>query len=113
MNKKSAFTLLSFIFIIVSATAFALDQGESEIVLNGGPKGDIQFPHHLHQAVVDDCMTCHKDFEKSPGSLDAQKQAGILEKKQVMNKTCLKCHREMKKANVKSGPVSCNDCHKK
>jgi hypothetical protein len=31
----------------------------------------------------------------------------------VMNKTCLKCHRNLKKAGKAYGPVSCSKCHTK
>ena len=73
----------------------------------------VQFPHHMHQAAVADCMTCHDAFPQKAGSLDSLKKKGTLKKKQVMNKTCLKCHRGLKKAGQPAGPTRCNGCHKK
>jgi hypothetical protein len=86
-------------------------QGREEIPLYGGRSGDILFPHHLHQKVVKDCQTCHVDFAQKEGALDAAKKSEALRKKQVMNETCIKCHRAMKKAGEKSGPTNCKHCH--
>jgi hypothetical protein len=36
---------------------------------------------------------------------------GIIKKKQLMTKTCLKCHRDNKKAGKAYGPVKCSGCH--
>lgn len=99
--------VLIFSAVIVSAQ----NEGEKEIIINGGKSGNITLPHHLHQDVVDDCMICHVDFPKEAGSIDALKSAGTIKKKQVMNQICLKCHRDKKKAGEKAGPVSCSECH--
>lgn len=89
----------------------AQDNGRSELTLNGGSKGAVLFKHQLHQTVVKDCAICHKDFEKKSGAMDEAKKAGLLKAKQVMNKTCIACHRAKKKAGEKTGPTSCNACH--
>jgi hypothetical protein len=86
-------------------------KGSKEISINGGNKGNILLPHHLHQAAIKDCQTCHAVFAQEPGAIDTAKKTGDLKKKQVMNKTCLKCHRAMKKAGDKTGPTSCSGCH--
>jgi cytochrome c2 len=67
----------------------------------------------MHQAIAKDCTTCHSLFPQTPGSLDESKKNGAIKAKQVMNKVCLKCHRGMKKAGKKFGPVSCSGCHTK
>ena len=89
------------------------NQGRKEISLYGGKSGTILFPHHTHQTVVADCQVCHVNFAQEQGALGAAKKAAVLKKKQVMNKTCLKCHRALKKAGEKSGPTSCKKCHTK
>ena len=89
------------------------DTGRETMTLFGGKSGPVDFNHHLHQAVVNDCQVCHKDFAQVQGALEAAKKAGDLKKKQVMNKTCVKCHRTKKKAGEKTGPVSCKACHQK
>ena len=88
-------------------------QGRKEISLYGGKSGNVLFPHHTHQTIVQDCQVCHVDFAQKEGALDLAKKSGDLKKKQVMNKTCLKCHRALKKAGEKSGPTSCKKCHTK
>ncbi|WP_413837302.1 cytochrome c3 family protein [Desulfobacula sp.] len=45
------------------------------------------------------------------GALTKSKKTGVLKKKQVMNKTCLKCHRNNKKTGKAYGPVKCSGCH--
>jgi hypothetical protein len=39
------------------------------------------------------------------------KEAGDLNKKQVMNTRCVKCHRSMQKDGAKAGPTTCSKCH--
>ena len=89
------------------------DKGRADVSLFGGKSGPVAFPHRLHQTVIKDCQSCHKDFAQKEGALEAAKKAAVLKKKQVMNKTCLKCHRALKKAGEKSGPTSCKKCHTK
>ena len=88
-------------------------KGKEMISIYGGKSGTVAFKHHLHQDLVGDCQACHKDFKQEEGALKAAKEAGILKRKQVMNKTCIACHRAKKKAGETSGPTSCRDCHKK
>ena len=60
--------------------------------------GNVSFPHKKHQEQLKDCGKCH---EKGPGKIT---ELG----KDWAHKTCKGCHTEMKK-----GPTSCTDCHKK
>ena len=105
--------ILTGLFLGPTLTFACEPQGREEISLYGGKSGSILFPHHLHQKVVTDCQTCHVDFAQQEGALEAAKKSNALKKKQVMNKTCLKCHRALKKAGEKSGPTSCKKCHTK
>ena len=112
-NWKLSFLCLIFTGLLlgpISSFAGQL-QGREEIPLYGGKSGNILFPHHLHQKVVTDCQTCHIDFAQKEGALEAAKASEALKKKQVMNGTCLKCHRELKKEGNPSGPTSCKQCH--
>ncbi len=108
-NRIAMFCLVGL--LLAAAIVFAQGNGEKQIDINGGKQGNITFPHHMHQAVAKDCMVCHKDFSQKPGALQASKDSGTLKKKQVMNKTCLKCHRDRKKAGKPYGPVKCSGCH--
>lgn len=60
--------------------------------------GNVSFTHKKHQDQLKDCSKCH---EKGPGRIP---ELG----KDWAHKTCKGCHTEMKK-----GPTSCTDCHKK
>lgn len=117
MDRKTVSTCLAVciagagLSLIPGAGITAQDTGRPELALNGGSKGPVTFKHQLHQTTVKECAVCHKDFEKKPGALDDAKKAGTLKPRQVMNKTCIACHKEKKTAGEKSGPTSCNACH--
>lgn len=115
MNLKSKLPLLIIIGLIaassVAVSGADQNKGPAEIKLAGGTKGKVPFPHHRHQEVLGDCNLCHAVFEQKVGIIEELKAQGKLKKKYVMNKLCTKCHREKKKAGLKSGPTSCNRCH--
>jgi len=109
-------TIVAIFIIIVFTGAIAVavqNQGAKDINLDGGKKGDVDFPHHLHQNAIADCNACHGVFPKTAGIIKELKIQGKLKKKQVMNKTCIKCHKAKKKAGEKTGPVKCSQCHVK
>lgn len=87
------------------------NRGADTITIDGGSRGQISFPHHLHQDTLADCNICHASFPQQPAAVHKLKQEGKLAPKQVMNKLCIKCHREKKAAGEKSGPTTCNQCH--
>jgi len=115
MNSK--WIVISAFFIVLgfgwSSMIIAADQdkGPADISLYGGKKGEVPFPHRLHQDNLGDCKTCHDVFPQKKGSIESLKAEGKLKKKHVMNKLCTKCHRQMKKAGEKSGPTTCTKCH--
>lgn len=111
MCKRVLMICLIGLFLSAAMVVWAGGKGAKQITLDGGKQGNISFPHHMHQAVVNDCMVCHKDFSQESGALAEAKTKGALKKKQVMNGTCLKCHRASKKAGESYGPVSCSGCH--
>ena len=85
-------------------------KGAAQIVVNGGPKGDIAFPHAKHQDTLKDCSLCHAQFGQEPGVIVRLKAAGSLEPKAVM-KACIACHKKGMEAGQKTGPTSCVKCH--
>ena len=114
--KRIVVPLVALIMVSVVAGAFCTteqDKGASEIELIGGKRGNVHFPHHLHQEKLEDCQICHSVFEQKSGIIEALKSQGKLKKKHVMNKLCTKCHRQKKKAGEKSGPTTCKNCHNK
>jgi cytochrome c2 len=52
-------------------------------------------------------------FPQEAGAIAALKASGELAKKQVMNKHCTKCHKQMKNEGQKTGPTTCKACHVK
>ncbi len=102
-----------FTLLFLSVTAFAVNKGSAVIDLSGGKKGNITFPHKAHQEALTDCNVCHVSFPQSPGAIADEIAKGSLKAKQVMNQTCIKCHREQQSAGKAFGPVSCSGCHQK
>jgi len=87
------------------------DQGPAKMTLTGGSRGQVPFPHRLHQENLEDCRICHELFPQQQGAIDTLKSQGKLESKQVMNKLCTACHRDRRRAGEPSGPITCSDCH--
>ena len=115
MNVKVLLILISMVALIAgSSIAVSLateDQGAENIVLDGGKRGKVTFPHRQHQKNLGDCQICHSVFPQESGVIQKLKAQGTLKKKHVMNKLCTKCHKEKKKAGQPSGPTTCTKCH--
>ena len=111
---RSVLLLVAFMLVVSGAAALSSsqeDRGAAQIELEGGTRGKVPFPHHLHQEKLVDCQTCHAVFEQKSGSIEELKARGKLKKKHVMNKLCTKCHKQTKKAGKKTGPTTCSKCH--
>ena len=96
---------------IALSSAPAENKGAAEITLPGGSRGPVPFPHHQHQNKLVDCQICHSLYPQKDGIIEELKTAGTLKKKQVMNTQCTKCHKQKKKEGLKTGPVTCKQCH--
>ncbi len=109
---KPAVLLVMVIF--TGAVVFAMpNHGKEEINIDGGKKGNIDFPHLIHQDILGDCNICHAVFPKKAGIIKELKAQKKLKKRQVMTKICLNCHKSMKKAGKETGPTNCSQCHVK
>ncbi|WP_068671711.1 cytochrome c3 family protein [Thermosulfurimonas dismutans] len=93
-------------------------------------KTTVTFSHHKHQEILNgNCGECHHsktaDWKQVP-----YKEGMKIEKcetchnkshpnkklnsvKKAMHANCKGCHKSMKKAGKKHGPVKCTGCHKK
>ena len=110
--KVKRLILLMLVLGFIAAMAFAVEnKGAKDLLLDGGKRGKVPFPHHQHQNTLVDCKICHTQFPQEKGSIKKLKSEGKLAKKHVMNKLCTNCHREKKKAGEKSGPTICSKCH--
>jgi len=113
MKAKIIGVIIGLMFLTCAIAAAVQNKGAKDIMLDGGKKGVVDFPHHQHQNEIGDCKVCHRIFPKTAGIIKDLKKQGKLKKKQVMNKTCVKCHKAKKKAGVKAGPTKCSACHAK
>lgn len=110
---KIAMMGLLMVATIAVLSVAAKDMGPVQFSLDGGNKGAIDFPHKLHQDTLGDCKACHDVFPMEHGVIKKMKAQKELKAKQVMNKTCIACHRAYKAEGKEYGPISCKDCHKK
>ena len=111
---KPGLVLFTIMAAMLAVTAVgAVNNGAENISIYGGSRGDVPFPHHAHQERLKDCNTCHASFPQEADSLKTMKKAGKLKPKQVMNKQCVKCHKDQKKAGNATGPTTCSKCHVK
>jgi hypothetical protein len=108
--------MLLMVGVVGLAGAYTIqteNKGEAHITLDGGKNGPVPFPHHAHQTALEDCKVCHDLFPQKAGAINALKASDGLKAKQVMNKLCTKCHKELKKEGKKTGPTTCKTCHAK
>ncbi|OEU66483.1 MAG: cytochrome C [Desulfobacterales bacterium PC51MH44] len=112
MRSKTVVVLIVFgLLFSVAMASEVQNRGASDITLDGGKKGNVNFPHHMHQDNIKDCQVCHDLFPQKLGIIQDLKNQGKLKKKQVMNNKCLKCHKAKKKAGEEAGPTKCTECH--
>ena len=111
--KIFVMVVLTTAFFIIGIAVADQNQGSESINLDAGRKAAVDFPHLLHQTAIGDCNVCHSSFPKTAGAIKDLIEQKKLKKKQIMNKTCLKCHKAKKKAGEKTGPTKCSVCHVK
>ena len=113
MKTRLLLVLLIMAFIAAAVAVQAANKGAENFKIYGGSRGDVPFPHHAHQDRLTDCNTCHAVFPQEADGIKKMKVAGQLKPKQVMNKQCVKCHKDQKKAGNPTGPTTCSKCHVK
>ncbi|MBF0450405.1 MAG: cytochrome c3 family protein [Candidatus Magnetomorum sp.] len=106
--------LLCFACCFLVTLAFAVNKGQEKLTIDGGKRGNVAFPHRLHQkALADDCNVCHQVFAQKSGIIKQMKADNTLKSKEVMNTQCIKCHKTLRAENKPHGPTSCSQCHEK
>ena len=113
LNFVVVAVVTALMFILPMVAAGAANRGPDQIVIFGGERGKIPFPHAKHQKNLKDCNICHGVFPQKTDAIKTLKAQGILKKKKVMNLQCIKCHKQEKKAGKPHGPVTCSTCHVK
>ena len=115
MKVKLLLILIAMTVLIagmsITVSLATQDPGAENMVLEGGKRGKVPFPHRQHQENLDDCQICHSVFPQDSGAIEKLKAEGTLKKKYVMNKLCTKCHKKTRKAGQPSGPTTCAKCH--
>ena len=111
MLRHIAFAAALLGLLCTAGIVVSAENGAADMQLEGGKRGLVPFPHRTHQEVLKDCNACHNLFPQESGAIERLKKAGDLKKKQVMNKSCVKCHKTMKKTRGKTGPITCAQCH--
>jgi cytochrome c-type protein NrfB len=112
MGVRMMVAVLVVMGLAVGAAAVE-NKGPEQIVLDGGSRGNVSFPHYRHQNALGDCQVCHALFPQEIGGIARLKSEGQLVKKQVMNKLCIKCHKAQQKMGKPAGPRTCTKCHVK
>ena len=111
---RRRFMCICIVLLLSTAvTAAVMETGPTDLLIDGGERGKVPFPHQRHQTILADCNTCHDLFPQRSGSIKELIEKNELGKKQVMNDHCIKCHRERKKAGEATGPTTCSKCHVK
>lgn len=113
MKAKIIGVIIGIVFLTGAIAVAVQNHGAKDIALDSGKKGEVNFPHYLHQDTIGDCNVCHDLFPKTAGIIKNLKEQKKLKKKQVMNKTCIKCHKAKRNAGEKTGPIRCSKCHVK
>ncbi len=104
-------SILIISYVDVSIGSDDMNVGAEQMTLEGGKKGNVPFAHRIHQEKLGDCEICHSIFPQESGSIKDLKKKGELDKKQVMKKLCIKCHKAERMAGNPYGPTTCSKCH--
>lgn len=89
---------ISAVVAMLAVTVFAGAAFAADVIEMPASMGKVSFNHTKHKEALKDCKKCH---EGAPGKIADHG-------KDWAHKTCKGCHVEMKK-----GPTSCKECHKK
>ncbi|MCP4694749.1 MAG: cytochrome C, partial [Desulfobacterales bacterium] len=78
----------------------------------------VPFFHDRHTEALEkkgkDCQTCHlTDEERLSAKFKRLADTGKEEVMNAYHDNCIGCHKEMKSAGDKTGPVECGECHLK
>ncbi len=116
---------IGFLVVIFSVTFLFAANAPDKVTVDGAKnkKAPVVFSHKIH-ADLYKCEQCHHtwDGKGTPKKCtdchtlkgkDKAPKAFIAFHKGKADKSCVTCHKDLKKAGKKTGPTKCNDCHKK
>ena len=103
--------LLSAFVTLFPAVPISGGAENGELILEGGRKGDVPFPHGMHQETLENCSACHAKFPRKSGAIREQVENGKLKRMEIM-KDCMNCRKELAAKGEPAGPErSCTECH--
>ncbi len=117
--------VLSVLAVLVAAGfLFAATAPEKAVTIDGAKnkKPAVEFQHKTHANYK--CQQCHHtwDGKGTPAKCtschtlkgkDKAAKAYVAFHKGNKERSCVGCHKDLKKAGKKTGPTKCGDCHKK
>ena len=110
--KKTVLLVTSIFVIGLAMYVNAQDKGSETVIFEKGRMPAVTFDHHMHQEKLDnECNSCHDLFPMKKGIIKEMITEEKLQKQQVMNSKCVKCHKDLKKQGLEAGPTKCTQCH--
>lgn len=128
--KRSTLVVLSIALLMGAATAGGFEIPESVVMSSkkfegyAPKKADVTFNHASHMDIscvdchhtvpdtytIESCMSegCHDNI-KSRGEVDSV--YFVFHTGQDTSKSCVGCHRKLKKSGEGDAPLACNSCH--
>jgi hypothetical protein len=121
MSKRlmSMGVLVGFLLSMVIVTGAFAAALKDQLVFDVS-QGKVTFTHKKHTETLKiDCVKCHHTWKKdeTSGKLcmechKAKAEGKTLSLRDAVHKDCYQgCHTDLKKANKKTGPTMCTQCH--
>jgi len=134
MRKNCFLMVLTAVLLLVTGISPLGAEQIKDIIANEDVFGELQrppavFSHELHMSAFADqgCGGCHHVFDENAGKLvyregeelgcidchEKEKAGNTPGLREAYHGSCNACHRSMHKKHMKSGPVTCGECHPK
>jgi len=134
IRKKGFWAMMTAVLLLVIGTSHLEASQNKDIIANVDIFGKLQrpparFSHDLHMGVFEDqgCGVCHHVLDENAGKLvyaegeeqdciachGKKKDGNTPALREAYHGSCNACHRSMHKKNLKSGPMTCGECHPK
>jgi hypothetical protein len=129
MNRRSCAVLIWILIIVVWATVSPAATGQSGVrsiapatvvmsfpeALGAMERPAVEFDHAAHTTALaaEGCETCHRVDEtglspKLTATLELTDRERLID---AYHDACMSCHTQRAEAALKSGPVTCGECH--
>ncbi len=114
------------IFLLITTSTLAIESPIKLTVLQSPTKNIlfevkeakkpiVKYSHIIHNKIK--CIKCHHKIKTGDTNIkscnECHNTTSEINLKSALHKNCKTCHKEMKKDNKKTGPITCRGCHKK